>query len=56
MRRRLTFTQIFLGTLLGVVGGFYIYKPVFEQYYWKQNTSSEKLKLTQEKEEKDSGV
>ncbi|XP_066491237.1 protein PIGBOS1 [Tiliqua scincoides] len=56
MRRRLTFPQILLGTLLGVVGGVYIYKPIFEQHHWQQNKSSEKLQVAQEKEEKDSGV
>ncbi|OCT86962.1 hypothetical protein XELAEV_18020652mg [Xenopus laevis] len=28
--------HIFLATLLGVAGGVYIYKPMFEQYAWEQ--------------------
>lgn len=28
---------IFLGALLGVAGGVYIYKPIFEQYNRNQN-------------------
>ncbi|XP_018110943.1 protein PIGBOS1 [Xenopus laevis] len=36
MYRRFSFPQIFLATLLGVAGGVYIYKPMFEQYAWEQ--------------------
>jgi hypothetical protein len=30
--RRIPFTQLFLVTVLGVVGGVYIWKPVFESF------------------------
>ncbi|KAM4747896.1 protein PIGBOS1 isoform 1-T2 [Rhinophrynus dorsalis] len=36
MFRRLSLPQLFLATILGVAGGVYIYKPIFEQYMWDQ--------------------
>ncbi|XP_063301770.1 protein PIGBOS1 [Pelobates fuscus] len=36
MFRGLSFPQLFLATFLGVGAGVYIYKPIYEQYYWEQ--------------------
>ncbi|MEE6503012.1 hypothetical protein FKM82_004710 [Ascaphus truei] len=36
MYRRFNFAQIVFATVLGVAGGVYIYKPIFEQYRWDQ--------------------
>ncbi|KAE8617679.1 hypothetical protein XENTR_v10009162 [Xenopus tropicalis] len=38
MYRRLSLPQLFLATFLGVAGGVYIYKPIFEQYMWEQKS------------------
>ncbi|XP_053318503.1 protein PIGBOS1 [Spea bombifrons] len=38
MFRGLSFPQLFLATFLGVAGGVYIYKPIYEQYYWEKKT------------------
>uniref|UniRef100_A0AAQ5ZRN4 Protein PIGBOS1 n=1 Tax=Amphiprion ocellaris TaxID=80972 RepID=A0AAQ5ZRN4_AMPOC len=31
-RRRMPFTQLAFATVLGVAGGFYIYRPYFETF------------------------
>ncbi|KAM8972833.1 protein PIGBOS1 [Pelodytes ibericus] len=36
MVRGLPFTQILMATVLGVAGGIYIYKPIFEKLAWEQ--------------------
>ncbi|XP_024060703.2 protein PIGBOS1 [Terrapene carolina triunguis] len=45
--------HIFLGALLGVAGGIYIYKPIFEQYHRKQNKLKEKLQAPELEEKKE---
>ncbi|XP_053128531.1 protein PIGBOS1 [Hemicordylus capensis] len=47
MRGRLTFSQMLLAMLLGVAGGVYIYKPLFEPPLQKQNGSKDKLQETE---------
>lgn len=47
LRRRIPFTQIAFATLLGVVGGIYIYKPYFEPL---QDTSKPQMQNVPKKE------
>ncbi|XP_049455676.1 protein PIGBOS1 [Epinephelus fuscoguttatus] len=49
-RRRLPFTQIAFATLLGVVGGIYIYRPVFEP---QLNTSEQNQDVPKKQNESD---
>ncbi|XP_041082816.1 protein PIGBOS1 [Polyodon spathula] len=39
---RLSFSQIALVTLIGVAGGVYVYKPIYEQYNKEQRLLKEK--------------
>ncbi|XP_069078537.1 protein PIGBOS1 [Pleurodeles waltl] len=41
MFRRFTVPQMLLASLVGIAGGFYIYKPIYEQYYWDNRTTKE---------------
>ncbi|XP_074862957.1 protein PIGBOS1 [Carettochelys insculpta] len=45
--------HIFVGALLGIVGGIYIYKPIFEQYHKDQNKLKEKLQTPELQEKKE---
>ncbi|XP_053575879.1 protein PIGBOS1 [Bombina bombina] len=54
MFRRLSFTQLLIATVVGVSGGVYIYKPIFEQYRWDQKhlkTEVQAAKVLEEKNE-----
>ncbi|XP_044835469.1 protein PIGBOS1 [Mauremys mutica] len=53
MNGKVPLPHIFLGALLGVAGGFYIYKPIFEQYRREQNNLKEKLQATELEEKKE---
>ncbi|XP_069838677.1 protein PIGBOS1 [Dendropsophus ebraccatus] len=43
---RLPFGQLFLAVVLGVAGGVYIYKPLFEQYRFEQQASQSDVTAT----------
>ncbi|XP_014372535.1 protein PIGBOS1 [Alligator sinensis] len=45
---RLTLPQIILGVVLGVGGGIYIYKPIFDQFRREQKQLQEKLEAPQD--------
>ncbi|XP_056428347.1 protein PIGBOS1 [Hyla sarda] len=51
MNHRLPFGQLFLALLLGVGGGIYIYKPLFEQYRYEQKAVQADSNTTDEKKE-----
>lgn len=44
---RLTFFQMVVVTFLGVAGGVYVYKPIFEQYAKDQKPLKEKEQAVQ---------
>ncbi|XP_029430917.1 protein PIGBOS1 [Rhinatrema bivittatum] len=52
MYSRFSIPQILLATLLGAGGGLYIYRPIYEQYYWEQKKSKASLPASKEAEEK----
>ncbi|XP_068131592.1 protein PIGBOS1 [Hyperolius riggenbachi] len=50
MRRRLPFSQLLLAVLVGVAGGVYIYRPLFEQYLYEHKplqTDSDVTKIAE---------
>ncbi|XP_067411982.1 protein PIGBOS1 [Emydura macquarii macquarii] len=52
MYPRISLPPIFLAAVLGVAGGFYIYKPILEQYHKNQNKLKENLQAPEELQEK----
>ncbi|XP_019389089.1 PREDICTED: protein PIGBOS1 [Crocodylus porosus] len=50
---RLTFTQKILGMVLGVAGGVYIYKPIFDQFRREQKQIKEELEVPQDAAKED---
>ncbi|XP_030046090.1 protein PIGBOS1 [Microcaecilia unicolor] len=52
MHGRFSIPQILLATLLGIAGGLYIYKPIYEQYYWDQKKLKATLATAEEAEKK----
>ncbi|KAK1160720.1 protein PIGBOS1 [Acipenser oxyrinchus oxyrinchus] len=50
---RLSFSQIALVTLVGVAGGVYVYKPIYEQYNKEQRLLKEKKEPQQLGEQKE---
>ncbi|KAK6475173.1 protein PIGBOS1 [Huso huso] len=50
---RLSFSQIALVTLIGVAGGVYVYKPIYEQYNKEQRLLKEKKEPQQLGEQKE---
>ncbi|XP_019359792.1 PREDICTED: protein PIGBOS1 [Gavialis gangeticus] len=45
---RLTFPQKILGMVLGVAGGIYVYKPIFDQFRREQKQIKETLEAPQD--------
>ncbi|XP_020375534.1 protein PIGBOS1 [Rhincodon typus] len=39
--RRLPFSQLTLAAVLGVAGGLYVYKPIFQRYSLEQRKAQE---------------
>nr|XP_045015861.1 protein PIGBOS1 [Jaculus jaculus]XP_045015862.1 protein PIGBOS1 [Jaculus jaculus]XP_045015863.1 protein PIGBOS1 [Jaculus jaculus] len=54
MFRGLTLPQLAFASILGIVGGIYIYQPIFEQYSRDQKELKQKEKLARDFEEKGS--
>ncbi|XP_043934888.1 protein PIGBOS1 [Protopterus annectens] len=50
---RLTFFQMVAMTFLGVAGGVYVYKPIFEQYTKDQKLLKENEQATQAEKPKE---
>ncbi|XP_069480975.1 protein PIGBOS1 [Ambystoma mexicanum] len=52
MYRRISLPQMMLATVIGIAGGYYIYKPIYEQYNWEQRTLKNKAPPVQEGQKK----
>ncbi|XP_078540994.1 protein PIGBOS1 [Lissotriton helveticus] len=52
MFRRFTLPQMLLASLIGIVGGYYIYKPIYQQYYWDSRTTKGTEEMPQQEEKK----